>query len=94
MLIKNKLSDTKVPKLPKSLINELQQRHPNWNFTILETGLSWNEVIKNLKNSNYEGPVTLELCYRNEYLEMSIEEFYKKGYELGNKLSQMFEGEM
>lgn len=31
----------------ENLIKQLQERHPNWNFTILETGLSWNEVIKN-----------------------------------------------
>ena len=31
----------------ENLINILQSRHPNWNFTILETGLDWNDVIKN-----------------------------------------------
>lgn len=31
----------------ENLINILQSKHPNWNFTILETGLDWNEVIKN-----------------------------------------------
>lgn len=30
-----------------NLINSLQTKHPNWKFTILETGLDWNEVIKN-----------------------------------------------
>lgn len=30
-----------------NLIKNLQSKHPNWNFTILETGLDWNEVIKN-----------------------------------------------
>jgi len=29
------------------LIKNLQKQHPNWNFTILETGLDWNDVIKN-----------------------------------------------
>ena len=33
----------------------------------------------------------MELCYRYEYLEMGIENFYKKGYEVGNKLKEMFE---
>ncbi len=29
------------------LIQNLQSKHPNWHFTILDTGLDWNEVIKN-----------------------------------------------
>ena len=31
----------------EQLIQNLQSKHPNWNFTILETGLDWNDVIKN-----------------------------------------------
>ena len=30
-----------------SLLQNLKAKHPNWNFTILETGLDWNDVIKN-----------------------------------------------
>ena len=33
----------------------------------------------------------MELCYRYEYLNMGIENFYKKGYEVGKKLQIMFE---
>lgn len=40
--------------------------------------LNWESVVKNLKDSNYNGPITMELCYRYEYLEMGIENFYKK----------------
>ena len=53
--------------------------------------LNWPNVVKNLKECNYSGPITLELCYRYEYLKMGINEFYKKGYEVGNKLKEMFE---
>ena len=53
--------------------------------------LNWESVVKNLKDSNYNGPITMELCYRYEYLEMGIENFYKKGYEVGEKLKEMFE---
>ena len=28
------------------LIQALKQKHPNWTFTILDTGLDWNDVIK------------------------------------------------
>lgn len=56
--------------------------------------IEWKEVIKKLKESNYNGPITLEVCYREEYLNMNAEDFYKKAYELGNKLLQIFEGDM
>lgn len=58
-----------------------------------EGTLDWEETIKNLKECNYDGPVTLELCHRNEYLDMSIEDFYRKGYEVGEKLKEIFERE-
>ena len=51
--------------------------------------LNWKEVINNLKKSNYNGPITMELCYRYEYLNMGINNFYKKGYEVGSKLNMM-----
>ena len=53
--------------------------------------LNWESVVKNLKDSNYNGPITMELCYRYDYLEIGIENFYKKGYEVGEKLKEMFE---
>ena len=56
-----------------------------------EGTIDWESVITKLKQCNYQGPVTLELCYRNHYLNMSLEEFYKKGYEIGEKLSNMWE---
>lgn len=55
--------------------------------------LNWNNVIDNLKKCNYNRPITLELCYRNDYLKMSVEEFYKKGYEVGVKLDKMLKEE-
>lgn len=53
--------------------------------------INWDSVIKKLKENNYKGPVTLELCHRGEYLKDTVEEFYKKGYEIGNKIAEMFE---
>lgn len=55
--------------------------------------INWENIIHKLKESNYDGPITLELCYRNEYLNMTIEEFYKKGYEIAQKLNKMFEND-
>lgn len=56
--------------------------------------INWENVIKELKEANYNGPVTLEVCYREDYLSMNVEDFYKKAYKLANKLLQMFEGEV
>ena len=52
--------------------------------------IDWKKIIKELKNCNYNGPITMESCYRNGYLEMSIDDFYKKAYEKGEKLEEMF----
>ena len=55
--------------------------------------IEWKEVIKKLKEANYNGPVTLELCYRREYLNITQKEFYEKAYKIGKELSKMFEQE-
>lgn len=52
--------------------------------------LDFQKVLNNLKKCNYNGPIILELCYRNQYQKMSIEEFYKKGYEIGKKLGEIY----
>ena len=52
--------------------------------------IDWNYVIEKLKECNYNGPVTMELCYRYDYLNIPLEEFYKKGYKIGEKLQKMF----
>lgn len=57
----------------------------------LDGTLDWKYIIEKLKQTNYSGPVTLEFCYRYDYLNISIDEFYKKGLEIGNKLAEMFE---
>ena len=40
------LTDEKYPGI-LAQINKLKQSHPNWTFTILYTGLDWNDVIYN-----------------------------------------------
>jgi len=57
----------------------------------LDGTINWEDVVSKLKKCNYGGPVTLELCYRNDYLNMSVDEFYKKGYEIGERIAAMFE---
>ena len=53
--------------------------------------IDWEYVINKLKDCNYNGPITMELSYRYDYLNMSLDCFYKKGYEVGKKLQEMFE---
>lgn len=47
--------------------------------------LDFPKVMKHLKDCDYSGPITLELCYRYDYLNMGLEEFYQKGYEVRRK---------
>lgn len=53
--------------------------------------IDWKQVIIKLKECNYNGPITMELCYRYDYLNMPLDDFYKKGYDIGIKLAEMFE---
>ena len=53
--------------------------------------IDWNNVVSKLKECNYDGPVKLEICYKNQYLDTEIKDFYKKGYTTGEKLTKMFE---
>lgn len=53
--------------------------------------IDWEKVIKKLRDCNYEGPITLEPCYRYDYLNLTLDEFYKKAYEVGKKIGNMFD---
>lgn len=53
--------------------------------------IDWKQVIIKLKECNYTGPITMELCYRYDYLNMPLDDFYKKGYDIGIKLVKIFE---
>lgn len=50
--------------------------------------IDWDKLLKNLKNANYQGPVTLESCYIDHYLDRSLEDFYKDSYELAKKIDK------
>ena len=52
--------------------------------------INWECVISNLKKAGYTGPIILESCYRRNYLEMSVEEFYKESFKRAKKLEQIF----
>lgn len=49
----------------------------------------WPWVCRMLKSAEYAGPVTLELCYRNSYVNTDIVDFYKKGFSVGERLAEL-----
>jgi sugar phosphate isomerase/epimerase len=48
--------------------------------------IDWKFYEERLKESNYLGDVTLESCYRNDYLKYSLEEFYRLAFERAKQL--------
>ena len=59
----------------------------NENKTILKN--QKNEIIT--KDNNYNGPITLEIHYHRDYVNMDINEFYKKGYKIALKIKEILE---
>lgn len=53
--------------------------------------VNWKLAIEKIKECNYKGPVTLEICYNRQYKELYIDEFYSRGYEIGNILAEQFD---
>lgn len=52
--------------------------------------LDYSKVINGLKEANYKGYTTLEICYRMNYVDkISLEDFYIKGYEIGEKIDKL-----
>lgn len=49
--------------------------------------INWEKVANHLKTAGYNGPVTLESCYRYQYLDLSIDEFFKLSLERAKKLN-------
>ncbi len=56
-----------------------------------EGTIDWNWMMDKLTECNYKGPVTMELVYQNRYIEQDMTEFYRKGYEAGQRLEKMME---
>ena len=75
----NSIDSSKYPGI-KEQLQQLKNKHPNWNFKILYTGLDFNEVIaneytghgkspKNLiyKSANYQGAWICSICKERIY---------------------------
>ena len=54
--------------------------------------IDWKWAMSNLKKAGFNRELTMEIVYHGQYPEMmTVEEFYRKGHEIGMKLAQMFE---
>lgn len=74
------IDDTKYPGI-KSMIKELKEKHPNWNFKILYTDLNWNDVISNEHNSHGRNLVQANSQYYDR--EWICSKCGTKGYDTG-----------
>ena len=52
-----------------------------------EGTIDWENFVQKLKEANFTGPITLESCYRRNYLEMTLDEFYKHSLERAKQLN-------
>lgn len=53
--------------------------------------IDWLSLLKLLKKSNFNGDITLESVYRDVYFELMPLDFYRKSYDIANKLARMYE---
>ncbi len=54
--------------------------------------IDWPKAMKEIAENGYQREITLELCYRRDYVnQYSVEDFYKEGYKRGLQLLKMFE---
>lgn len=53
--------------------------------------INWYQLVRNLKNANYNGPITLESCYRYDYLKRSVEDFYKLSLTKAKQINNIME---
>jgi L-ribulose-5-phosphate 3-epimerase len=51
--------------------------------------IDWDNVMKKIAEYGYDGPITLELCYKKDYLKQSLQEFYDEGYKRATKLAKI-----
>ena len=52
--------------------------------------INWESVINNLKFANYNGPVVMEVTYRNLYTQFyTLQEFYNESFNRAKKLAEM-----
>lgn len=53
--------------------------------------INWEHVLKQLKDNGYNGPITLEIVYHKDYVNMPLDTFYQEGYKRGEWLRDIFD---
>ena len=53
--------------------------------------LNWEKTMDKLKEYGYTGPVTLESCYRYDYLKEDVKKFYKESFSRGKVIREMLD---
>ena len=51
-----------------------------------EGTIDWKQLLNNLNIANYSGPVILESCYANQYLDMLLVDFYKLSFKKAKEI--------
>ncbi len=51
--------------------------------------VAWTKIIKTLKEAEYDGPITLEICNKS-YRDMDIEDYYKEAYKRALALQNLW----
>jgi len=60
------IDDEKYPGI-RSMIENLQEKHPKWNFKVLYTGLKWEDVVKG-ETATHGTNVVSKSIYGNEWI--------------------------
>lgn len=53
--------------------------------------IDWNEAINKIIDMNYNGPIIIESGYNSYYKDINLSDYYKKAFEVGQKLIEMKE---
>ena len=53
--------------------------------------VDWNNIFNKLKSVNYDGPITMELHYHRDYVNMNVDDFYSEAYKRGLKISDLYQ---
>lgn len=77
----------------KILAVHLHDNDKTWDQHLIpfDGTIDWDFTINKLKECNYNGPITMESTYKEKrYLNISIQKFYQKAYNAGEKLLDIY----
>lgn len=71
----------------------LHDNDTSWDQHLLpfDGNVDWENNISQLINNGYNGPITLEIVYANQYTDIDPVEYYKRAYQVALKIATLFE---